>query len=120
VARRQYPQESGERDRAVTVQRLTSTKGPSGFPVETWTTLLSPYWVKKMDASSRERFANGQLSASFDTRWEGSYHPDIDPETVDVAKTRRLVYQGRTHDIVSATMIGMREGVELLTLARMG
>lgn len=120
MARRQYPQESGERDRAVTVQQLTESAGASGFPVETWSTLVSPYWVKKMDASGRERFGSGQLSAPFDTRWEGAYHPDLDPETVNVAKTRRLVYQGRPYDIVAASMIGMREGIEFLTLARMG
>ena len=46
-----------------------------------------------------------------------SYIASMDPELVDVPKLRRLVYQGRTYEIVHAAMIGRREGIEFLTIA---
>jgi hypothetical protein len=42
----------------------------------------------------------------------------MDPDLLDVPKRRRLVYKGRTYDIVAAGQIGRNEGVELLTLAK--
>lgn len=111
------PMEPGERDRAVTIQHLTESAGSSGFPVETWTTLKTPVWMRRLDASPRERFQAGQLSAPLDTQWEMGYRADMDPELVDVQKKRRLIYQGRVHDITGASQIGRREGIELLTLA---
>lgn len=119
MARRTAPLESGERDRLVTLQQLTESTGTSGFPVESWTTLTT-WYASKSDVGGREKFGGGQQSAPYTTRWEGNYRADIDPDRVDVPKTRRLVYQGRTYDIVDASMIGRNEGVELLTLARQG
>ena len=110
---------AGERDRYVTIQQLTEGTAASGLPTESWSTLTSA-WMSKDDVSGRERFQMNQLSAPFDSRWQMHYRPDMDPELVDVPKKRRLVYQNRTHDIVAASQINRREGVELLTLARMG
>ena len=110
------PMEPGERDRAVTVQQLTASKGPSGFPVETWTTLAAPVWMRKLDLQQRERITAEQLSAKGDTQWEMGYRADMDPELVDVERTRRLLYQGRIYDITDASQIGRREGIELLTI----
>lgn len=107
---------SGERDRPVTIEQSVDTTGGSGFPVETWTTLVSPYWMHKEDLTGAERFHAAQLSASFDTRWTGPYRDDLDPDLVDVPKTRRLVYLGKVFDIVSARQLGRRQGVELMTL----
>lgn len=112
------PMSSSERDRYVTIQQLTESAGSSGYPVETWTTLVNA-WMSKRDVSGRERFAAGQISAPFDSRWEMNYRGDMDPELVNVAKLRRLNYQGRTYDIVAASQIGRRAGIELLTLAKM-
>jgi len=112
--------EPGDRDRYVLIEQQTEGTGStSGFPVDTWTPLAS-CWMSKQDVTGRERFAINQLSAPFDTRWEMNYRPDMDPELVDVPKTRRLVYQNRTYDIVMASQSERREGVEVLTLAREG
>ena len=46
--------------------------------------------------------------------------PAIDPDLIDVPKVFALVCQARHHDIVAASLIGRRTGVELLTLARRG
>lgn len=110
--------DAGERDRLVTVQQLTESVGTSGFPVEAWTPLASVY-LGKTPAGGRERYAASadQFSAPYDTRWEGPYRADMDPELIDVEKKRRLLYKGRIHNIVHAAMIGRYEGIELLTQA---
>ena len=120
MARRMHPLESGERDRQVVLQsRGADAGGSSGFPVVTWSALATVF-MSKEDLRGQERFAVSQLAAKFDTRWEMNYRTDMDPELLDVPKLRRIVYQGRTYDIVEASMIGRREGVELLTIASTG
>ena len=111
------PMEPGERDRLVTVQALTDGTGTSGFPTETPAT-LAQVWMRKLDAGGRERFAAQQLSSPYDTQWEMGYRADMDPELVDVTKSFQLLYQGQVFDIVHASQIGRRDGIELLTLAR--
>lgn len=110
----------GARNRRVTIEQAAESAGAARFPVETWTPLAT-VWASLTPASGRERYANDQLSAPFDTRWEVPYAADWDPELVDVAKTRRLVYEGRTYDIVYAERTGMkREDVAFVTLGRQG
>ena len=111
------PMESGERDRRVLIQQLADAVPDSRFPTEEWTTLLPSVYMRKMDVRQNERFASAQISAPIDTQWEMGYVRSMDPELHDIVKTRRLVYQGRVYDIVSASLIGRREGVELMTLA---
>lgn len=110
------PMDSGERDRLVTIQQLTDSIGGSKYPVEAWSTLTTA-WMRKRDLKGWERFKAAQVSAPAETLWEMGYRSDMDPELVDVPKKRRLVYQGRTYDITSASQIGRREGIELMTLA---
>lgn len=112
--------EPGERDWIVEIQQVTDDVDDSGAPLETWTTLVAHMPAAKYDVRGMERFAAQQLSASYDTRWHINYRLDMDPELLDVAKVRRLVHQGRVYDIVAASMIGRREAVELLTLAKVG
>lgn len=112
--------EAGERDRFVTIQQLTESIGESGFPVETWTSLCGA-WARKVDIIARERFTRtDQLAAQQQTVWELNYRPDMDPDLIDVPKKRRLVYQSRIYDITVASMIGMKEGVEVQTIAKVG
>lgn len=111
------PMEPGERDRAVTIQHLTETVTPGLKPKEVWESLASLVWMRKLEAKASERLKSETVAANFDTQWEMGYWPDMDPELVDVAKTRRLLYLGRVHLVVSASLIGRREGIELLTIA---
>jgi hypothetical protein len=111
------PMEAGERDRAVKIEQMDDATSTSKIPIERWTVLASIVWMRKVDLSAEERVKNAQVAASFDTQWEMGYWPEMDPERVDVAKTRRLVYQDRVHLIVGATLIGRREGIELMTIA---
>jgi SPP1 family predicted phage head-tail adaptor len=112
--------EAGERDRRITIQKYTEvTVGDSGFPAEPWTTLATVF-ARKEDISGRERYIEGQLSAPAMTRWEVHYRADIDPDLVDVPKVRRVLYHGRIHDIVSASTIDRKEGIEFITLVKEG
>ncbi len=115
------PVASGQRDRTVTIQSLTETSGSSGFPVDDWATLPTiTLDAHKLPLGGLERYTQNQLSAPYDTRWEIPYLPAMDPDLVNVPKERRLIYEGRTFDIVDAIRIGRREGIELLTLAKHG
>jgi len=111
---------SGQRDRRVLIQQRTAVDqaDESGTPndVGTWTKLVHA-WADKTPLGGRERFDAEQRSAPYDTRWRIGYRADMDPELVDVAKVRRLVYQSRIYDIVDAQLIGRREGVDVMTLA---
>jgi len=108
--------EPGARDRAVTIEALTSGVDSVGGPIETWTELVT-LPAAKLDIEVRERLLATHLAAAVDTRWEINYRADMDPDLVDIATTRRLVHQGRRYDIVGAFHIGRRAGIELLTLA---
>lgn len=116
MAQRITPIEPGELTRRVTLEQATDAVGTGGFPVETWTTLATASASLKT-VSARERLTRDQVGAPFTTRWELQYRADMDPELVDVPKLRRLTYQGRVHDIVEASVIGQRWGIELVTLA---
>lgn len=111
--------EPGERDRLVTIQTMAQGTAGSGFPIETPTTLAT-VWMRKLDAQGRERLTADQIAARGDTQWEMGYREDMDPDLVDVPKARWLLYQGRRYDIVAASQIGRREGVELMTIAHVG
>lgn len=116
---RAYPADPGERDRLVTIQQATQTADASSFPTVSWSTLTTCY-MAMAPLSGRERVEQGQISAAADTRFEMGYRSDMDPELVDVPKTRRLAWQGRTYDIVVANLIPRRMGVELIALSRVG
>ncbi len=107
---------AGRLDRDVVIQQRTDAASGSGFPVDTWTT-LDTVAMEKMAVRGAERFRAAQLSAPIETRWQLHYRADMDPDAVDVAKERRLLYQGRVYDITSATEIGRQDGIELMTLA---
>jgi SPP1 family predicted phage head-tail adaptor len=111
------PVASGARDKLVTIQQLTEGDGPSGFPVETWTTLCE-LWARREDRTGHERYGTGQLSAVADVTWEIPYRADIDPELVDVPKKRRVLHGVRTYDITSAVPVGRRRTIALTTIAK--
>lgn len=106
----------GALDKAVTIQQLTESVGASGLPVETWTTLYPQAWMSRKSISGRERFAANQLSSPAAMQWEMPYAEDMDPDLLNVPKTRRLLYLGTVYDIVSADHKGRKDSIELLTL----
>lgn len=108
---------AGQRDKFVTIQQRSSNdaKGASGAPVETWTTLRQ-VWMARRDTRADERYSGAKNSAAIETFWDSPFFDDVDPETMDVPKLRRLVFGGRIYDILAASRIG-RDGIEFMTLA---
>ena len=107
----------GSMDRLVTIQQATETKdATSKAPKMTWTTLGEAF-MHVSPMRGRERFNSQQMSAAGDTVWRTHFREDMDPEAIDVPKYRRLRYRGRTHEITSAVHLGMRDGLELVTIA---
>lgn len=94
----------------------------SGAPKnDGWTTLQ----YAQMGRDDRRRSARGgetlvagdQLSALMTTYWTMRYLRAMDPDHVDVQKTRRLVYNGRAHDIVDVEVIDRQVGLAIRTIA---
>ena len=120
MANRRGGIDPGLRDRVVTIESRTAGVDSEGAPNDSWSTLVSACPASKGDITGWERLKADQMSARYDTRWEINYRLDMDPELVDVAKERRLTANGRVHDIVAASEIGRRDGIELLTIAKVG
>lgn len=120
MARRGLQRSTGDRDRPVTIEQRPTTDAVdgSGAPSEVgqWTTLSAVEWMERYDLSGDERFVEHQRSAFVGTIWNMTYRSDMDPEAIDVPKLRRLSYQGRYYDIVSAMVVGANDSIDLETL----
>jgi head-tail adaptor len=111
---------AGQRDRTITVEQMVDAVGPSSFPVETWTPLVTGIQAARDETGGDETFVADQVSGTAAVRWTIPYRADCDPELVDVVKIRRVLADGRRYDIVAANQIGRRRGLELVTRAKVG
>lgn len=112
--------DAGKRDRVLTIQQRSVVDTPdssSGVPEDTWTTLVEHMPAAKTDVSGWKRYINEEPSSRFDVIYEMNYRLDMDPELVDVPKTRRVIVGQRTLDVVYAAEIGRRRGVALFCVA---
>lgn len=110
---------SGQRDTRVTIQTLTEATATSGLPREEFDD-LAEVWAHKRQRSGDERFSSQQTSARSTTEWTVPYRCDMDPDLVDVAKERRIVYRGRVYDIVAAELLSRGGDILLTTIAKVG
>ncbi len=94
------------------VDAVDSSFTPTDAPFTT----LAHDWAEKVEMDGDEAFKANQLSTPYTTIWRLRYRADMDPELLDVTKLRKLVYQSREEDIVSASVIGRRDEIELHTL----
>lgn len=74
--------------------------------------------MERIDIQGSERFTANQVSARAEVHWVMPYQQTMDPELVDVPKHRRLLYEGRTHDIEGAKPLGYHDRIELWTLVK--
>ena len=98
---------------------MTDAVGASQFPIETWTPLVTVLAAYDEEGGG-EVFTANQVAGTAAGRWTMPYRADCDPEVVDVVKLRRLVANGRVHDVIGATQIGRRQGLEFRTIAQAG
>ena len=109
---------AGVRDRWVTIQaRPDDYTAPSGFPVDATWTDLATVAMARADVELSEIEQGNQQIAAATVQWQMPYMADMDPERVDVAKLRRLVYLGRCFDILGAIPIGRAEAIGIVTEA---
>lgn len=106
---------AGQRWQRVTILSIATGAGTTGFPTQTPTTLAS-VWMARQDVRADERFGANQESAYYETTWHMEYRDDMDPELVDVPKSRKLQFRGRVFDIRAASLIDRRRAIELTTL----
>lgn len=105
---------AGPLDRRITLQRFTyTTDAGSGEQVKVWADLATR-WASKRDVSDSERVASAEVSAEIGTRfvirWETALR-DLNPKD-------RLVFEGRTYEIVSVKEVDRRVGIEISAIAR--
>lgn len=107
---------AGTRDRWVTIQtRPDDPTDGSGFPTDGDWADLATVAMHRDDTDASEVARNAQELAITTTRWEFPYRADCDPEIVDVPKLRRLLFHGRTFDIIAAVPIGRHRAIAFVT-----
>ena len=112
------PAAAGARDRWVTIQtRPDESLSASGFPIDAPWADLATVAMRREDLELDEQERGDQRVATAVVRWDMPYMVEMDPETVDVTKLRRLLYLGRCFDILGVVPIGRMEGIALLTEA---
>jgi SPP1 family predicted phage head-tail adaptor len=101
-------------DRTITLERFTfTTDEGSGEQVLTWSTLATVQASKK-DVSDSERVASAEVAAEIGTRFQIRW----DSSVADLNPKDRLVYDGRTYEIVAVKELGRRDGLEISANAR--
>lgn len=102
-------------------RRETVPLDGSGAPTDGgWTTLQCAQMGRddrRRSDRGGESFTADQVSALTTTRWTMRYLYEMDPDHHDVQKTRRLVYNGRAHDIIDVEVIDRRVGLVIRTIA---
>lgn len=102
--------EAGKLDRRITLQRATATQDDAGQPISTWST-LAEVWAQVTPLAVREPFQADQRAAWVDHKFKIRYRSDVGP-------LNRVLYAGRTYDVVGVQELGRREGLELMAYAR--
>lgn len=116
---------SGARDKPVRVEYrdVEDAVDPSGYPSEEaqpWFTLQEVEWMNKRAVSGTERATTLGTSTPVDTRWTMNYRADMDPDLIDVAKLRRLVFENRRYDITFGETLEGKRGIVLDTVSPSG
>jgi len=109
----------GQRNRRITIEACVDALGPSRFPIEDWSPIVTLWAAHTVDAGVEAFAANQESGTSGDT-WTIPYRGDCDPDLVDVVKLRRVRRHDRVYDIVSARALEMNQGLELRTRAKVG
>jgi SPP1 family predicted phage head-tail adaptor len=113
--------DAGRREYHILIQQLSEGQAESNFPTEEWTKLTT-VWAARSYVTLDEVAKADQLSASTVTEWDIPYSPSMDPDRIDVAKKRRIVYLGKTYDVLSGRVNdrGVGRSIILSTLAKVG
>lgn len=113
--------DTGRRTHFLKIEQLVEGQAESNFPTENWITLQNA-WAAREYITLDEEFKVDQHSATSVTAWDIPYSTFMDPDRIDVAKKRRIVYLGRTFDILRARLSDDTAGRSIIleTLAKVG
>lgn len=102
----------GSLDRKITIQRATVTQDAEfNEPEETWEDLYANLWAGKRSKSGQEAFSEDQEVASEVLVFTVRYRK--------VLATDRVLYEGRTYDILPPLVeVGRRQFLEITAKAR--
>jgi SPP1 family predicted phage head-tail adaptor len=102
--------DAGKLDRRITIQGVSLADDGYGGQVETWSTVATP-WAQFLPGGGNEKFASAQVYAETQARFRIRWRAGITP-------TNRVVFDGKTWDVLAVDEIGRREGLELRVKAR--
>lgn len=101
---------AGRLDRMVTLQQRVPTRNSFNEQIDTWTELATVP-ASALFNRGQERFVAQQAAAEVDVLFTIRWRADITP-------MNRLVFEGRTYNIVSVAELPRRRGLELMATAR--
>ena len=104
---------AGSLDRRITIERATESRDAFNSIVKAWATLTT-VWASKQETRDTERVASQEVGAEITTRFQIRWSSTVS----DVNPKDRVIFDGRTYDIVGVKEIGRREGLELSASAR--
>lgn len=105
--------DAGKMDRRIDLLRATYAVNDANESIATWGVLASR--AAKADAvSDGEKFRAAEMGASLSMRFMVRWSSDI----ADLDPTDRVLYDGRTYDIVAVKEIGRREYFEITAATR--
>lgn len=107
------PLQAGQLDRQITIQSATEAQATDGFPAKTWANIATDptVWAQVVPLRGRERFDAQQINAEVDTLFRTRWRSDL-------TEQMRIVYDSTPYDITALTEMGRRDGLEILTVAR--
>ena len=107
------PLQAGRMDAQITLQSATAAQDVFGQPIDTWADLATDptVWAEVIPLSGRERFQAQQVDAEVTTTFRIRWRTDLDEEM-------RVVYDSTPYDIQVIQEMHRREGLDLLTVAR--
>lgn len=105
--------QAGKLDRRITLQRATTTANSLNEPIQTWAAIAT-VWAAKMEVRDSERQRAAETAAVIDTRFQIRWSSQVS----DIDAADRVVFGGRTFNILGVKEIGRREGLELSCQAR--
>lgn len=103
---------AGKLDRRIIIERASVTALPSGEPVESWSPIAT-VWAQARPVRGDERFAARQLVGTAVMTFHMRYRADLALTVKD-----RIIYDGKTWDILDIREIGRRVVMEIDAKAR--
>ena len=102
--------EAGKLDRRITIERATTVTDAFGAEIATWSPVAT-VWAAYQPVSDGERLRAAEVGASLTARFTIRWGHDVTVED-------RIVFDGRTFEVVGVKEIGRREGQEISAAAR--